>query len=99
MNFSPVDHGLIPGVVAFITWLIRGKYAEDSAAVKQARSVLEMWERTAARQDDQLSILKNQVQALEAKITELQEEIDSLRLENAALKGRKVEGRKVGKGL
>lgn len=88
------DHGLIPGVVAVITWLIRGKYAEDSAAVKQARSVLEMWERTAARQDEQLTALRNQVQALEAKIAELQSEVDTLRDENTILRGRKV-----GKGL
>lgn len=88
------DHGLIPGVVAVITWLIRGKYAEDSAAVKQARSVLEMWERTASRQDEQLTALRNQVQNLEAKIAELQAEVDMLRDENTILKGRKV-----GKGL
>lgn len=88
------DHGLIPGVVAVITWLIRGKYAEDSAAVKQARSVLEMWERTAARQDEQLTALRNQVQALEAKIAELQSEVDTLRDENTILRGRKE-----GKGL
>lgn len=88
------DHGLIPGVVAVITWLIRGKYAEDSAAVKQARSVLEMWERTASRQDEQLTALRNQVQNLEAKIAELQAEVDTLRDENTILKGRKV-----GKGL
>lgn len=88
------DHGLIPGVVAVITWLIRGKYAEDSAAVKQARSVLEMWERTASRQDEQLTALRNQVQNLEAKIAELQAEVDTLRDENTLLKGRKV-----GKGL
>lgn len=88
------DHGLIPGVVAVITWLIRGKYAEDSAAVKQARSVLEMWERTASRQDEQLTALRNQVQNLEAKIAELQAEVDMLRDENTILRGRKV-----GKGL
>lgn len=88
------DHGLIPGVVAVITWLIRGKYAEDSAAVKQARSVLEMWERTASRQDEQLTALRNQVQNLEAKIAELQAEVDTLRDENTILRGRKV-----GKGL
>jgi predicted RNase H-like nuclease (RuvC/YqgF family) len=92
VNF--LDHGLIPGIVAIITWLIRGKYAEDSAAVKQARSVLEMWERTASRQDEQLTALRSQVQALEAKIAELQAEVDTLRDENTILKGRRV-----GKGL
>jgi predicted RNase H-like nuclease (RuvC/YqgF family) len=92
MNFF--DHGLVPGIVAIVTWLIRGKYAEDSAAVKQARSVLEMWERTASRQDEQLTALRNQVQAMESKIVELQAEVDALRDENMILKGRKL-----GKGL
>ena len=77
---------MVPAVVATIAWLIRGRYEKDSAAVKQARSVLEMWEKTAARQDEQLESLRQHVQTLEAKIASLEHTIAQLRAENAALK-------------
>jgi hypothetical protein len=84
------DHGLVPAIVATLTWLVRGRYEKDSAAVKQARSVLEMWEKTAARQDDQLESLRKHVESLEGKIILLEETIDQLRRENAALKKAKL---------
>lgn len=80
------DHGLIPAVVATLAWLVRGRYEKDSAAVKQARSVLEMWERTASRQDEQLESLRLHVVGLENKIADLEQTINQLRAENAALK-------------
>ena len=80
------DHGVVPAVVATLAWLVRGRYEKDSAAVKQARSVLEMWEKTAARQDEQLESLRQHVQTLEAKIASLEHTIAQLRAENAALK-------------
>lgn len=80
------DHGVVPAVVATIAWLIRGRYEKDSAAVKQARSVLDMWERTASRQDEQLEALREHVQRLEAKIVLLEQTISELTAENQALK-------------
>ena len=80
------DHGVVPAVVATIAWLIRGRYEKDSAAVKQARSVLDMWERTASRQDEQLEALREHVQRLESKIVLLERTISELTAENQALK-------------
>mgnify|MGYP000394931727 CR=1 FL=1 len=80
------DHGVVPAVVATIAWLIRGRYEKDSAAVKQARSVLDMWERTASRQDEQLEALREHVQRLESKIVSLERTISELTAENQALK-------------
>lgn len=77
---------MVPAVVATIAWLIRGRYEKDSAAVKQARSVLDMWERTASRQDEQLEALREHVQRLEAKIVLLEQTISELTAENQALK-------------
>ena len=73
-------------MVATIAWLVRGRYEKDSAAVKQARSVLEMWERTASRQDEQLDALRNHVQRLEEKIAELEGTITKLTDENRLLR-------------
>lgn len=80
------DHGVVPAVVATIAWLIRGRYEKDSAAVKQARSVLDMWQRTASRQDEQLEALREHVQRLESKIVLLERTISELTAENQALK-------------
>ena len=80
------DHGVVPAVVATIAWLIRGRYEKDSAAVRQARSVLNMWERTASRQDEQLEALREHVQRLESKIVSLERTISELTAENQALK-------------
>ena len=80
------DHGLLPALVATAAWVVRGRYEKDSAAVKQARSVLEMWERTASRQDEQLEALRAHVQRLESKITELESTISVLNEENKLLK-------------
>ena len=77
---------MVPAVVATIAWLIRGRYEKDSAAVKQARSVLDMWERTASRQDEQLEALREHVQRLESKIVLLERTISELTAENQALK-------------
>ncbi len=81
-----LDHGVLPAVVATLTWLARGRFERDSAIVKQAQGVLEMYAKTSARQDEQLEALRTHVQSLENKIVALEHTIAQLRAENAALK-------------
>lgn len=81
-----LDHGVLPAAVAWLAWLVRGRYEKDSAIVKQAHGVLEMYAKTSARQDEQLEALRGHVERLEGKIVELEATISKLTAENAALR-------------
>jgi septal ring factor EnvC (AmiA/AmiB activator) len=69
-----------------VAWLTKGKFTAESLQVKQAQAVLAMWQATAEAQNKELTELRNEIVSLRQRIECLENTIQVLEAENAALK-------------